>query len=221
MFEIPLATGEKTLVDECVYKWLGEYNWSCNSGKYPVRGISGGKEKIWMHRLIAGYPFYYKVEYRNGKTFDLRISNLRVIAPDGKTVEWHGKNDGTSEFTGVVWDRRRGLWKTDVAGMAAGYWDNEIDAARAYNAKMVLIYGDNPDGLNTIPTLPPTEQTSWPYKRKDFKTSGYAGIYQNAHAKYESEIMVNGVKHRLGKHDTEDAAKAILDEAKGELGRGN
>ena len=219
MPEIMLPDNISINVDESVYSWLGGYNWSLNSGRYAVRGIHGGKKKIWLHRIIAGYPFYYKVEHRNGKFFDCRVSNLRVIGPDGKEQSWHGKLDGTSEFAGVVWDERKGLWKTDIAGMDAGFWDNEIDAARAYNAKMVLIHGDGAKGLNEIPSLPPSEQSSWPFKRKDFKTSGYAGVYQNAHAKYHARVTVNGTRYDLGKYATEEEARKIVEEARGELGK--
>jgi hypothetical protein len=219
MSEIQLPGCKPVMVDDKVYLWLGVYNWSANSGKYAVRGIFGGRQKLWLHRIIAGYPFYYKVEFRNENTFDCRLSNIRIIDPAGKMCEWRGNSDGTSTFTGVVWDRKKGLWRTDVAGMDAGLWDNEIDAARAYNAKMVIIYGDNAKGLNDIPPLPPSEQAAWPFKKKDFKTSGYAGIYQTAHAKYRTRTIVNGKRYDLGEHDTEDAAKEQLDAAKGEIGK--
>jgi hypothetical protein len=214
--EIALTGGQSVTVDDNVAKWIGGYNWYCSMQRYAVRALNGGRQKIWLHRLIAGYPFYYKVEHRNGNTFDCRTGNLRVIGPDRRECDWRGKLDGTSQFTGVTWDPR-GLWRAEIAGMSAGLWDNEMDAARAYNSKVVQIHGPGAV-INHIQHLPESEQSAWPFNRKDFRQSGYAGAYLTAHGKYRARTMINGHRIDLGQHENAEDAKAAIDKARSDNG---
>jgi hypothetical protein len=50
---------------------------------------------------------------------------------------------GSSQYKGIYWDSSRGKWRAKIAGsIDLGRFDNEIDAAKAYDEAARRYYGD-------------------------------------------------------------------------------
>jgi hypothetical protein len=96
-----------------------------------------------MHTLITGWPM---VQHINGSAFDCRRCNLRELnrttlqASRRKVPERKG-TPTTSRFKGVIWDSCVGLWLAQLKG-SLGHYANETDAAEAYDARAVELFGE-------------------------------------------------------------------------------
>lgn len=105
-------------------------------------------DKTSMHRLILNAPPFSIVDHINGNGLDNRISNLRFTTPQGnKANSHHGKY--TSSFIGVskITDVNRKkqfrvMAKKNCKKIHLGYFEFEIDAAKAYDSHAKNIYGD-------------------------------------------------------------------------------
>jgi len=148
--EIVLTKGYKCFVDDVMYDVICTRNWHvlvCNSdvllGKYLARRrlvIMGMGVLLYIHRLSAGVPKMFKVRFRNGNTLDYRHENLRICDFNNNEYE-HRVFSPESSYKGVVFDYYYGLWRADFFGLVIGYYGNEVDAARAYNIKVIEICG--------------------------------------------------------------------------------
>lgn len=141
--QIPLTRGLVAIVDDADVDVVTRYSWYAVSGGkqiwYAVRSIShtvgGGAQP--MHSLITGYAH---TDHINGDGLDNRRCNLRET--DHSTNQRNSrKRPGTSsQFKGVSWDRRRRRWvgqirrSHDQNQTHLGYFDDEEEAARAYDA---------------------------------------------------------------------------------------
>lgn len=131
MKEIPLSGYKFATVDDDVYDWLKWYNWSCTGNDHPVRKVLGAQ--VYMSRVISGVPRAYTVFTRNGCPLDLRRDNLLIRRPGG---EWHPNWPMCARRTahhGLLWDESKGLWLAHTANIKVGYYESELEAARAYN----------------------------------------------------------------------------------------
>jgi len=155
---VELTKNKRALVDDDLYEWLHWYNWLAMEKKgrscYAIRKVrvTAGVPivVIWMHRLIAGVPKDYKIVWINGNSLDNRRSNMRILDPTGIEIDWEG-SCGHSKFQGVIWDGYFGLWRVRFDNMLVGYYDNEIEAAKAWNEKAKKFLPNTP--LNDLSFL--------------------------------------------------------------------
>jgi len=205
MKQILLTRGARAFVDDDVYDWLSWYDWhfhESHSRCYAARvvTVTGKKKKVWLHRMVAGYPRFFKVRFLNGDTLDCQRSNLYVERQKA-SEEWRS-SAGNSEFIGVHWDKAKGLWN--------GKYDNEIDAARAVNF--------DGDLVNEIPFLTMRELISLPSDTWT-KTSVYRGVhYDYSQDSWVASIYYKGIKKILGRRDTQEKAAAVYDAKCRQLG---
>jgi hypothetical protein len=190
MKTILLTRNKKALVDDDVYEWLSDYNWYSRDAENPraVREVLvGGKHtKIYLHKLICGYPPYFKVMFGNRDCLDCRKPNLKPINLSGYMEKWVS-GVGSSEYLGPRWNRDRGIWDALFEGCLIAQYTNEIDAARAYNAKALEVFGENAQ-LNEIPFLPTRQANSYPTEEdwRSFKTSKFRGVYRDLNGMFIS-----------------------------------
>jgi hypothetical protein len=119
-----------------------------------------------LHRIIAGVTDpKTRVAFVNGDALDCRRANLAVrtlaetVQGTRKAATRAGK-DCTSQFKGVHWQPDRGLWSVQIrkggVGMNLGRFENEADAALAYDAAARVLFGEH--GHLNFPDRPSTEQ---------------------------------------------------------------
>ena len=105
-----------------------------------------------IHRLIAQHFIPNEneldcVDHINSNRLDNRIVNLRWCSHQ---QNMHNQSKTTkktsSKYKGVCWDKQNGKWtvniKKDNVQQHIGRFDNERDAAIAYNEKAIELFGN-------------------------------------------------------------------------------
>lgn len=141
MKRIPLSQGKYALVDDADYERVSQYKWYCTNG-YAVRReqrVHGGKKRIKafrMHREIIDAPPGLDVDHINRNRLDNRRDNLRFATPTQNAIN-RGPQPGTSRFKGVSWFKLNNVWRAKIGingeKVHIGCYDNEIEAAKAYD----------------------------------------------------------------------------------------
>lgn len=157
--EIPLTKGKFTIVDDADYEDLAQFKWRYGSNGYAERHskIGGKRIVISVHRQLMNPPIDMKVDHINGDPLDNRRDNLRICThkqnlcnrgPD-KTGK-HPRYKGVSFRT----DMRSKPWyaqiEADGKKRYIGYYETEVEAARAYNEAALRFHGEYAR-LNTLP----------------------------------------------------------------------
>lgn len=149
---VPLTKGQFAIVDDEDFAFLSQWKWQY-SARYAVRtGPRPLRKNIWMHRLIINPPDELEVDHINRNTLDNRRANLRVVT-HRFNIQNSPVKEHTSGYRGVHWRKDRQKW---TAGAGAreryrwlGYFNNEIDAARAYDQAVRELFG--PDAQVNFP----------------------------------------------------------------------
>ena len=148
---IPLTQGQFAIVDPEDFDELSKFRWHITKGHttfYARRNIyfNGKYSVISMHRLILGLTDpRIQVDHRNRNGIDNRRFNLRSCDQcenQGNSKSRHG----ASQFKGVSWHKQRCRWQAAITAHHKrhylGLFDNELDAAKAYNAASVRYFGE-------------------------------------------------------------------------------
>lgn len=143
-----------TFVDDEDYEWLSQYNWRgykmkneythyaitsirVNGKRTTKRMHTAIKEKYWSDAKI--------IDHINHNGLNNQKDNLRPC-----TIQQNQANRrmqmGSSKFKGVHWYPRSAKWRSDIKADGRkkhiGYFDNEINAARAYDEMARKQYGE-------------------------------------------------------------------------------
>jgi hypothetical protein len=145
--KIYLGEGRYALVDQADYYKLNRFRWHAEGQGnhiYAVRTVikTGCKMKTErMHRVITNAPPHLLVDHENNITLDNRRANLRLAASWQNCVNRRrrcDKSKASSKYTGVSLEKGRNKWLAyinyNTKRIHLGRFDNEIDAAKAYDA---------------------------------------------------------------------------------------
>jgi len=135
---IVLADGHYALVDAADYDWLNQWNWHLCNG-YPGRQNRG--KVILMHRLITQAPKGMVVDHvDSNKTNNCRC-NLRVCTRQENMRNARKQVCASSIYKGVTFRKEQRKWLAVCKGedkpRRLGYFDDEAEAARAYDRAAV------------------------------------------------------------------------------------
>lgn len=140
---IPLSGGHYALVDAADYEWLSRYNWRLHTG-YAMRQEKG--RRLYMHREIMRPPEGTLIDHANCDKLDNRRGNLRMCTRR-ENMRNKGKHmKSASRFKGVGYSKARRKWyallRVEGVRFWMGYFEDEAEAARAYDRKAVEIFGE-------------------------------------------------------------------------------
>jgi hypothetical protein len=128
------------LVDDNKWYELNKINWYYRAG-YAQNSKVGS-----MHRYLTKASDNDIVDHKNKKTYDNRIDNINIVSSGYNNHNISKRKNCSSQFNGVSYDKSRNKWSAtinkDDIGYRLGRFDNEIDAARAYNEKAKELYGE-------------------------------------------------------------------------------
>ena len=150
---IGLTDGKFAVVDEEDYYRLGNFGWCARTsfGKtYAIRFVDmpkRGAVMISMHREIMNHPKGLLVDHRNRNTLDNRKENLRLATHSQNSFNRQKtKSKTSSQYMGVSFDKRRGLWVVKINHNNKSIWlgrfNSEIDAAKAYDEAAKKYHGE-------------------------------------------------------------------------------
>lgn len=161
---ISLTQGLYALVDGEDYEELSKYKWYAKKDKktyYAGRTVylGGGRKNpknriIFMHRQILNVPGGRQTDHQNHCGLDNRKQNIKVCTQNENQHNQIVRKRGTSKFKGVHWVKGRiyndkqykSRWRAKIVhngkSIYLGYFDNEIEAAKAYDDKAKELFGN-------------------------------------------------------------------------------
>ena len=169
MKEIKLTQNKVALVDDDMFEELNKYTWcatrSINSKNtfYAKRNKHGGRKVrkgIHMHRVILNTPDGMETDHIDGNGLNNQRYNLRPCTRQQNNANRKPYPDMSSEFKGVNWRKDRDKWrayiKMDRKYIHLGHFDSETDAAHAYDAKAIELFGQfaRPNFKAELPAQP-------------------------------------------------------------------
>lgn len=142
--EIPLTQGKVAQINDEDWPLVSQYTWHAKREKggkwYAAATVwnpaTKRHESLRMHRLIVGAGPDQMVDHKiSPATLDNRRSNLRVCS-NAQNQQNSGPRQGTSRYKGVSWiakkGRRLAQFRHNGQYHYLGYFDDEVEAARAY-----------------------------------------------------------------------------------------
>lgn len=127
------------------YEKIKSYCWYMKFENDYVSAYS--KEKnILFHNLVINVPNGFVIDHKFHNNFDNRKENLRIATNSqngqNKKVQKH-----TSKYKGVFFDKYHKKWRAQIQiennqHVFIGYFDNERDAAIAYNNAAIKYFGE-------------------------------------------------------------------------------
>ena len=154
MKEIPLTQGKIALVDDEDYESLNSYKW-CTAKvirtlyAHRITPRKDGKQTLLlMHRVLLG------LEKGDGKYVDHidhdglnnQKSNLRIVTVSQNQMNRIPHKNTSSKYKGVYWYKKNKRWRSQIMinykQIYLGQFEDEKEAARAYNRKAIELFGE-------------------------------------------------------------------------------
>lgn len=150
-FEIQLTRGLVSIVDLADRHLVEGFNWHAYKDLntfYAVRmkGPRVGQQAIKIHNVILPPPEGKFVDHRNRNGLDNRRKNLRFATINQNFFNAPIRKNKASKFRGVGWSKSCSKWiskiKIDGKRFVIGYFEDELEAARAWDKKAIETRGE-------------------------------------------------------------------------------
>lgn len=138
--------GKEFVLDDDDYLQLSGVRFY-SSGRYVLGWDKSIKKLFLLHRLLVGVFDERCVDHVNGDIFDNRKCNLRIgTLSQNQYNKRKTKNHATSKFKGVTKQKNRNRYRAQIKfnkkTIHLGSFENETDAAAAYDVKAKELFGE-------------------------------------------------------------------------------
>jgi hypothetical protein len=132
----------EVLVDEDKWHELSKISWSIHNDGY-IQNEKYGK----MHRYVMNAKNVEIVDHINNIRYDNRSCNLRIVSAGLNAHNKTKSKNASSKYFGVSFYKKDKKWKSVIAfngkNHYLGTFEEEIDAAKAYNEEAIKHYKEN------------------------------------------------------------------------------
>lgn len=146
---IQLTQGKFALIDRADWPLVAHRTWCAKQGKagnwYAISGCSPksrGTGRKYMHKMILQTED--RVDHIDGNGLNNRRNNLRITTLAQNNRNRRPQNGAT--LKGAYWHKKKKLWHARISvnnrDVFLGYFDNQIDAVRAYDQAALKYYGE-------------------------------------------------------------------------------
>lgn len=134
-----------TIIDDEDAALVTPYRWSSfatNRSVYARRCV--GSRTLYLHTFLTGWAYVDHVDHDG---LNNRRSNLRPTSRSLNSANGRSQVGSSSRFKGVCWLKRDQKWyaqiQTGRKNRAIGRFADEADAARAYDAVALELFGEH------------------------------------------------------------------------------
>lgn len=148
---IPLKKRDGTvvahaIVDDDIFDYLSQWTWRYQNAGHGYAGRGEGRRMVLMHRVIMNAPEGVEVDHRDNDGLNCQRHNLRLATHAQNMCNRLKNRRGTSQYKGVFWTPGIQKWRVMVYSnykqIRLGCFADELEAARAYDAKAKELHGD-------------------------------------------------------------------------------
>ncbi len=144
---IPLTRGKFALVDAEDYYQLSKFKWCAAGGTNTFYAAASWRGKgVTMHRVIMAPPDHLVVDHIDHNGLNNCKSNLRLCTHAQNIRNTRPTKGTSSRYKGVCWNKDAKKWRASIRlnrkSQHIGHFENEIDAAKAYDEKAAEVFGE-------------------------------------------------------------------------------
>ena len=152
MKEIKITKGYVTQVSDEDYDELKKYKWfadvrPCTVYARRTKSINEeNQKKIFIHRQILKVKLGEYTDHIDGNGLNNTRENLRIVTSCQNNRNRKKIPGRSSKYKGVSFEKDRNKWRSIIINnyqkIDLGRFDNEVDAAKAYNKAAIELFGE-------------------------------------------------------------------------------
>jgi len=145
LYDIYCKPTEKAIIDSEDVDKCRDYKWGLTNG-YATSRING--KKVLLHNFIMNRNGSLKIQtdHENRIPLDCRKTNLRTCTCSENKYNIALRNDNTSGFRGVSFDRKSNMWIAEIVAdhihYHVGRFYDKVQAAKARDTMALKLHGE-------------------------------------------------------------------------------